>query len=56
MGITIRILGVSRSDCEIGARELELSFAVDGLYRMYDIVWNPEPLTGFQECMIHFHC
>jgi len=55
MGITIRILEVSRSDCLAGAKELESLFGVDGIFLMYDPVWNPEPILGFQECMLHFH-
>jgi hypothetical protein len=56
MGITIRVIGVSRKDYLDGARELESLYEVDGLFLMYSPVFNPEPLFGYQECILHFHC
>jgi hypothetical protein len=55
MGITIRIVGVSREDCLAGVKELESLYEADGLFLMYEPVFNPEPLFGYQECLLHFH-
>lgn len=55
MGVTIRVIGVSIEDCLVGAKELESLYEVDGLFLMYNPVFNPEPLSGFQECILHFH-